>query len=122
MAFSVEYKDSIFWIFLTGSISGKDLTDAAAMVAVQESRHAVTPHRITDITAATEMGIGFDEILSLAGHRRALRFPNAFKSAIVAGSEAQMGFARMFQTLNNNPQIAIKIFADRASALAWLAS
>jgi len=122
MAFTVEYKDPIFWITLSGSISGKDLMDGAALMAEEEAKHAVTPDRITDLTAVAEMQLGFDEIMSLAGLRRTIKFSNPFKSAIVAGNEAQMGFARMFQTLNNNPKIAIKIFSDRESALAWLAS
>jgi hypothetical protein len=31
-----------------------------------------------------------------------------------------MGMARMFQTLNDNPQITIQIFEDEAAAVIWL--
>ena len=122
MAFTVEYKDPLIWISLAGSLSGRDLTDAAEIVAAEEARHAVVPHRITDLTGATEMKIGFDEIFSLAELRRAMRFPNFFKSAIVACNESQTGFARMFQTLNNNPQITVRIFPDLQGALDWVLS
>ena len=31
-----------------------------------------------------------------------------------------MGIARMFQTLNDNPQISIRIFTNAAEAMSWL--
>ena len=122
MPITFEYRDSIFWIGFSGALSSKDLMDYMKAFGDEEDRLAVTPHRIADLTALAEITIGFDDILSLAKGRRVKKFPNAFKSAIVANTEVQTGFARMFQTLNNNPQIAIKIFPDRESALAWISA
>jgi hypothetical protein len=38
----------------------------------------------------------------------------------VALTQVQYGFARMFQTLNDNPRIEIEIFGDCESAQRWL--
>lgn len=45
-------------------------------------------------------------------------FPNDFKSAIIVSTPVQRGMARMFQSLNDNPRITIRIFDDEAAALA----
>jgi len=49
-----------------------------------------------------------------------VRLKNYIKSAIVANNPSQFGFARMFQTLNDNPQIEIRIFPAAESAMEWL--
>jgi hypothetical protein len=120
MPVSVEYKDPIIWICMSGSFEDKDIVDALAALTALEEPLAITPARITDTTLVDDYKIGFDEILTLATHRRALQFPNSFKSAIITANEEQTGYARMFQTLNTNPQIEIKIFPDCDSALAWI--
>ena len=122
MAFSVEYEDLIIRARFYGSLSGADLVNCMAQVDALEEQFTEMPSRITDIADVVELRIDFDDILSLASLRRTKRFPNRFKSALVAVNESQTGFARMFQTLNTNPQIDIRIFSDSGSALAWIAS
>lgn len=122
MPIDFEFKDSIFWIRFSGTVSGGDLMDIVSAFEKMEGEQAVTPHRISDLSEVTEMKVGFEDILALASQRRTKHFPNSFKSAIVACNEAQTGFARMFQTLNTNPRITIRIFPDAQSALAWIAS
>jgi hypothetical protein len=39
----------------------------------------------------------------------------------VAGRPIGKGYARMFQALNDHPQITIEVFSDRETALRWLA-
>jgi hypothetical protein len=43
-----------------------------------------------------------------------------YKSAIVAKDVAHYGFARMYETLNDHPQVVIGIFSDEADAMRWL--
>lgn len=82
----------------------------------------MVPHRITDMTGITDFGIGFPDVLTLAETRRRLKFPNSFRSAIIAPRSEHYGVARMFQTLNDNPQIDIRIFMDKAAAHEWISS
>jgi hypothetical protein len=78
------------------------------------------PHRISDLSKLSHVNIGFPGVFELAERRKAMRFPNAFKSAIVAPQPLHVGLARMFQILNEHPQITIKIFPDQPAALAWI--
>ena len=91
-----------------------------AVEKLERSRLPV-PHRISDLSKVSHINIGFPGIFELAERRKATRFPNAFKSAIVAPQPVQMGFARMYQALSKHPQITIRIFTDLATAEAWLA-
>ncbi len=47
-------------------------------------------------------------------------FPAPFKSAIVVNSDLTMGFSRMFQTLNDHPDIDIQIFKTIEDAEDWI--
>jgi hypothetical protein len=55
-----------------------------------------------------------------AAKRREAVLNHPIKSAFAAKLGLQVGFARMFQTLNNHKDIEIRIFADQKSAFQWL--
>jgi hypothetical protein len=57
---------------------------------------------------------------AVAETRRRATLRNPVKSAIIASDIVRFGFARMFQTLNDNPQIVVAIFGDDESASQWL--
>jgi len=59
---------------------------------------------------------------ALAERRRTVALQHPIRSAIVAPTPVSFGFARMFQTLNDHPQIAISIFSTVEAAEAWLVS
>lgn len=79
---------------------------------------AVIPHRISDLTRASGLNVGFPVLFTFTERRKTLRFRNAFKSAIVAPQTVHRGLARMFQPLNEHPPITIEIFPDLAVAQA----
>jgi len=107
-------------VTLSGVLTDQDLeTIASAADDIERDTNPV-PHRLTDMTGVTEVRIGYPDVKTLANHRRVIEFPNDFKSAIVVGTPVQQGMARMFQTLNDNPRITIRIFDDEPAALAWL--
>jgi len=80
----------------------------------------VVRSRISDLRPAVRLDIDFNGVAALAAERVRRSFPNSFKSAIIAPDPARFGFARMFQTLNDNPQITLAIFRDEPEALAWI--
>ena len=106
-------------VTLYGVLSVQDLREVAA-AAMELERTPPIPPRITDMTGVTDLQIAYPDVHRLAEQRRGLRFPNDFRSAIVVSGPAQLGMARMFQTLNDNPQITIEIFTDAAQALTWV--
>jgi hypothetical protein len=120
MPFVITEESELFYIKFTGVVTAGDLVEAAAVAWAAEKPKAVTPPRITDLSEATSMEIDFKAVWQLAENRKSKSFPNAFKSAIVAPKDHLLGFARMFQTLNDHPQITIRIFRDLPSAREWI--
>jgi len=105
----------------SGVVTDREFADLRSASAKLEQAGAVVPHRITDLTGVTRMNIGFSELFDLARSRQQIRFPNSFKSAIVAPQPMHVGFARMYQMLNAHPQITLQIFPDLAAAQKWIA-
>jgi hypothetical protein len=120
MPYTLDPSGKIWRITFSGVLASGDLINAARELAQIEGSHPVVRHRLTDLRSITDIPIGFFEINELAKRRLALKFPNKFKSGIVADAPLSFGFARMFQTLNDHPQISIQIFSTENEALAWL--
>ncbi len=66
------------------------------------------------------MNLNFTSMIGLAEMRANAPLKNATKTAVVTGNLVQHGFARMFHTLNKNPNITIQIFSSESEGLAWL--
>ncbi|HKQ59178.1 MAG TPA: STAS/SEC14 domain-containing protein [Candidatus Eisenbacteria bacterium] len=120
MAFAITVEPDLLRIALTGALTAEDLAGLATATDDLERGRDPVPARLTDMTGVTTVEIFYPDVKTLADHRRTLQFPNAFRSAIVVRTPVQRGMARMFQTLNDNPQITIEIFDDEAAALAWI--
>ena len=103
-----------------GVITEADARRFADEVEAREDAATTMVNRITDITAVERFDIGFPTIFDLAVRRKARHFPNRFKSAVVVREPVQLGLARMFQTLNDNPQIEIHLVHSMEEALEWL--
>jgi hypothetical protein len=120
MPFTIDASQPILRITFSGILTNQDLLDLGKEAARIESGYPVVPHRLTTMRAVERVEINFQGVLALATERLKLTFPNMFKSAIVAGDVVHYGFARMFETLNDHPQIVIAIFQDEPEALRWL--
>jgi hypothetical protein len=118
---TVELSGGLLEFTITGEIGAVELARYFDVVRGIEAREPVAPNRIADLTGVTSVGITFSEFHELADKRRGETLKNPIKTAIVAGNDLQFGVMRTFQTLNDNPQITIRVFRDRAQALAWLA-
>jgi hypothetical protein len=120
MSFDIAIEPGLIRVTLSGALTAADLHGIAEAADEIERTTAPIPHRVTDMTAVTDLQVAYPDVLALAARRRALHFPNDFKSAIVVSGAAQLGIARMFQTLNDNPHITVQIFTDGADAVTWL--
>ncbi len=121
MPYKIAVENNALRIALTGRLTAHDFVGLAGEAKHYEHNVDVVPHRITNMTGIDEVAIHYPDISAFADKRRQLRFPNQFKSAIIAINECHLAYARMFQTLNDNPQIAIRIFRDEPSASDWVA-
>jgi SpoIIAA-like len=78
------------------------------------------PNNLVDLTGIDLSNVGFVDLMSLARRRESVKPPHAIRTAIVADSPTVTGFARMFQSLNNNPDITVQVFESVAAAEDWL--
>jgi hypothetical protein len=120
MPCSVTQQGSILRILFSGTLTSQDLERGAERVAEIEDSCAVIPHRTADLRPVERLEIDFEGVLALANARRRRPFQNRFKSAIIAPDMPHYGFARMYQTLNDHPQMCIAIFENDARAVEWL--
>jgi hypothetical protein len=122
MAFDVRFDGGILRIRLYDTLSPRDLRGLADAVLELEARVQPVPGRVTDMTGVTTVEVGFADFLAFVERRRGRELPNAIRSALVVATAVQLGLARMFQTLNDHPQVTVEIFRDMGEALAWLAA
>jgi hypothetical protein len=120
MAFTVHHQDNLIRVVFWGTFDNHDLSAGADELDRIERAADVVPHRVTDLRPVERLEIDFDGVLELAMARRRLEFSNPFKSAILVNDIPRFGFARMYQILNDHPQICIAIFGDEDEALKWL--
>jgi len=120
MPITTEFNGEFITAKMSGVITVPDLLALADKVAEFEAQLPVTPHRIADLSEGTVNDYNCVELNAFAAKRRTARLKNQVKSAIVAGDAVQYGFARMYQTLNDHPDIRIEVFQSEAPALAWL--
>ena len=120
MAYRLEMIDSVMHVDLRGEFTAEELIAVFGEIAGFEDSLPQTPNRIAYMSGLLTADLDYRVMDSLAMRRRQKRFPNAFRTALVAPNAVAYGFARMFQSLNTNPQIEIRIFSDERAALVWV--
>ena len=119
MPFEIAEEHDYLVIRLTGVVAPADLVGMAEVLREYEER-SHPRDRLIDLTAIESTTIAYAEVAELADNRRKLPFAAWIRSAILTARPMQYGFARMFQTLNDNPRIEIRIFNDRLAAMNWI--
>lgn len=118
----VEMVGGILDVALSGVLTREDLAQVGARVSVLDNPAEQMPSRLIDLSGISEVEFSYETVAQVIDQRRGVTLRNSIKSALVAPMPLHMGFARMFQTLNDHPQITVRIFSDREAALLWLAS
>jgi len=106
---------------LFGVLTAADLVAMARESEVIEAVH-IDRDRLTDLTSVEQFNIDFEATYVLTEIRCKRTFGTTVRSAIVAVEPIAFGSARVFQALNDNPQIEIRVVASRAEAEAWFAT
>lgn len=120
MAYDIQFLDGLVRTTLYGQLTAHDLMEIAKVAAEIETRMEVSPDRLTNMSRVTGVSLDFAAMEAFAAKRRDAPLKNRVKSAIIAPQALQFGFARMYQTLNENPNIELAVFRDEASAVLWL--
>ena len=120
MPYEISYDGPILVVRYFGIVTESDLVGSANDVIALEDHGRAPRPRLTDLRAASDSPIGYAEVANIAdrvGHRP---LSSTIRSAFLVDKPVQFGFARMFQTLNEHPQVTIRIFEDEAAARRWL--
>jgi hypothetical protein len=121
MTFRMSFEGPTLMIHFAGTLTPADLEALGDAILAVEEEGTYTPHRLTDLREITEPMVGYAEMAQLAERSRNRRLAAPIRSAILVGQPVQLGLARMFQILNDHPQITLRIFEDEGAARAWIA-
>jgi hypothetical protein len=122
MSYRLTNEEHFLRLELFDALTRQDLESLFEEFETIERERVPAPHRLCDTTRLERREIQWNDYMSLAARRSQAVLPNPVKSAIVVTSLVNMGFARMFQQVNNNPQIEVRIFDSEDAAVAWLRS
>ena len=120
MAADISFDGGRIQILFSGAITAADLAATMRSIVDLESRVTPTPDRLIDLGPSSTVAIGFGDVANVVHLRKAIAPANPIRTAVVAHTAAQQGYARMFQTLNDHPLVTVAVFSDRAAADAWL--
>ena len=122
VAFDSKIAQGIVYLTFRGYVTAEDIRDMVDLLAKIETESKVSPDRIADLSSIEGISLNFSAITDYSANRRKAPLRNKVKAAIMAPHPLQYGFARMFQTLNDNPDINMEIFTDKDSSLAWISA
>lgn len=120
MPFSTRIDDGVLYTALFGHVTSGDLRDLIEVVADIERSMPEAPSRVTDLRGISGRDLGFAAVVDMVDRRRRDPPRNPVRSAIVATSLVTIGFARMFQTLNDTPKVTVEIFSTPEEADRWV--
>ena len=120
MPYRVSLDEPFIRVWFTGILSGANLRDVADELRAHERELGMVPDRLVDMSQMVATDAVFNLAILAARVRGVQRFPNTFRSALVAPKVEVAGFARIFRALNRNPQIEVQIFDEVAAAERWL--
>jgi len=120
MPFDLHITDGALRVNWHGIITRDDLRQMAQAFAQAVAGPDAIPRWMTDFSSAETFDVDFASVSGFASTIRTLPLNLPVKSAIVASRPLQFGFARMYQTLQNKPNVVVQFFPDSDSAWAWL--
>jgi hypothetical protein len=121
MPFELTTPSATLFARVFGTFTAPELNHLASEAEIVEASHPVSLDRITDLTAVERFEVGFREIFYFAIRRSAQRFSRVVKSAIIVQEPMQLWIARVYEALNDNPQIQIRILRSVTEANEWFA-
>lgn len=122
MSFQLTQESTFVRLAFWDLVVPQDLYSAMRELEALEARVSPVPNRLIDLSGLTDSDVTGEDVHAVAERRLARRFPNRFKSALVASRPAQVGYARMFQMFNDHPDITLEVFASSELAIRWLDS
>jgi len=120
MAFQIIPQPEFLRVIITGRLTREEVIAVGLAVQEIEAASERVPDRLTDVSGVEMNELTGDDIQNFARRRREARYPNRFRNAILAPQPVQFGYARMFQTFVDHPDIDTQVFSDEPAAITWL--
>jgi hypothetical protein len=120
MPYRVSLDEPYVRVWFSGVLTGRDLREVADELREHERGLGRVPDRLVDMSEVLATSTTFNLAILASRVRAVQRFPNAFRSALVAPRIEVAGSARIFRILNRNPQIEVRVFETVAAAEVWL--
>jgi hypothetical protein len=121
MPYSYEEVRGVLRVTLKGALTSEELHNFITEMEELLKKRKKWPDNLLDLRTVELSKLGFTDMMSFAKRRDSVIPPHAIRTALVAESPVITGFARMFQSMNNNPKITVEVFPTLAAADAWLA-
>jgi hypothetical protein len=122
MEYTVDAKERIWRVTFFGTMTYRDLLELEERVKKIHESNLVGLDGLVDLRELSNIHIDFVAVSGFTAALRCRSLPNKVRMAIVAMGPIQYGFARMFQTLLDHPQIEVQVFANEKDALDWFSS
>ncbi len=121
MAIQIEYNNDCLRVVFSDTV---DINETNKMLDEIEPLERVRAlkclDRIADLRLVKKFDLNYSHVYNIAQRRKLIKFRERFKSALVVNSDYAMGFARMFQTVNDHPDIDMQIFKTIEDAEEWI--
>lgn len=121
MSFELTQQPGHFRLRVYGVVTAQDFAQAMPQVLEIERAHPQGIDRLVDLRDVTSFSVQYADVSDFAGLRRQERLPRRVRSAIIAGRPVAVGFANMYATILNHPDVEVRVFQSEDEALAWLA-
>lgn len=120
MPYRTDLTGPYFRVWFSDVVTGRDLRGVAEELREHERELGRVPDRLVDMSGMLATGGTFNLAILTSRVRAVQRFPNSFRSALVSPRVEVTAFARIYRTLNRNPQITVEVFESVEAAEAWL--
>ena len=120
MPYEIIQHDDYLLIRFSGTLTAADFLSMSSEAEPIEAQR-IQVNRILDPSAVESFDFNFEGLLAFTNRRARIVFAQTSKTAVIASRPIEIGLARMFQSLNQNPQIEVRLVGDRAEALDWFA-
>jgi hypothetical protein len=117
-----EYKNNTLSQIFPETLSDNDFRLLNEELEIIEKKYSFVPNRIVNLQNVKTYNGNLNSIYSFVQRRIEKKYPRKILSAFLVSNDFQMGYARLFQILDTNPQASIKIFIDEAKANEWIKS
>ena len=121
MPFELTQHPGHFRLRVHGVVTAQDFAAAMPQIVALERAHPQGIDRLVDLRDVTSFNVQYADVSDFAGLRRQERLPRRARSAIIAGRPVAVGFANMYATILNHPDVDVRVFQTEEDALAWLA-